>query len=244
MLKRGPSAALGLKTIGGGAGFVGVGDQPVFQRWEGAVAAVGPFAQAAGQADPHLGAFQIKAIRVHHLCRAGDVAAHGDDRDGGGSPPAGGGRRTVRAKQRKVDLSGSSATLYADRAGGGEGEMRQPFRARSRQSGRGKAGGREAFADIARRVHPQEEEGHAACAGPLQRGQAVAGLFEAHAEAGGQGLDVVAQFARGLKGRVRRASAARRRHSSAGRCESSHPASGEEARPAAFVPPPLAPRAA
>ena len=144
----------------------------------------------------------------------------------------------ARAKHRKVAPSGSCATCTAHPPGRGERAVHHPARAGAAEPGERKAGGREPLGDIAGRIDAQEEERHPARARPLQRRQAVAGLLEADAEPRRQRLDIVAQVARRPRRTARRASAGRRRCSSAGRCGSAPPPPASWARPRPAAPPP------
>ena len=73
-----------------------------------------------------------------------------------------------------------------------QGVVEIPFRTAAARARKGHDATAEAFGDITRRIDPDHEEGQAARAGALQRGQAVAYLFEGHFEAALQPFDVKA----------------------------------------------------
>ena len=68
-----------LKPERTGTRHVRIKRQPVFQRREGAAAAVGAVAQAAGEADADGGALQVDAVGIGDVGGGADRRAHGDD---------------------------------------------------------------------------------------------------------------------------------------------------------------------
>ncbi|MNV14405.1 hypothetical protein D3C71_1050900 [compost metagenome] len=81
--------------------------------------------------------------------------------------------------------------LWHGAAGLGKGLVHIPQRAGAADLAEVKVCGRLPLADVARAVHADEEERHAARAGPLQGGQAVAHRLETHAKLVAEPVDVV-----------------------------------------------------
>ncbi len=124
----------------------------------------------------------------------GDVAAHGDDADGRGFAPVGWAAGNGAGEAEEGVAVRELGDLDAGGAGGGEGGVNNPARAGAAEAHEGEAGRGEALGDVAGGVHAQEEEGNAAGIGALQGGETVAGLLVGDAEAGGDGIHVVADF--------------------------------------------------
>src|SRR3546814_14107745 len=72
--------------------------------------------------------------------------------------------------------------------------MDVPARADAAKARERKRRPRKALRDIARRIDPQHEEGNPARPATAERGQPVAGLFEADSDTAAHHLDIIADF--------------------------------------------------
>ncbi|KAG5722280.1 hypothetical protein E4T56_gene3103, partial [Termitomyces sp. T112] len=150
---------------------------------------------AAGNADPRHGllAAQIERVGIdelagqrdftpqHHriAARRAEIGIRGFDQ------PLG--------KENKAPPLGHLGHLQMDAVGDRHRLMRDPQRTGAAETRELQTIGRVALGDIARHVDPAKSDGYAALVGPLQVGQAVAGLFKTGAEDLAQAVNIMAQ---------------------------------------------------
>src|SRR3569833_2026870 len=164
------------------------------QRWLGALAAIFPLAQPAVDADRRaLGTGDVVARRIDELGGMANLAAEPDGETRLHMRPRHGGAAQRLCDREIAAAVGQFDDLLQQAVRRVEGGMHVPERAGAAEFREWKRAGGEPLRDVARIVHPQQEERYTARVRPLQRGEAVADLLEAGVEATRQNVLVVAE---------------------------------------------------